>query len=128
MQRARIGLADDHPELLACTRGLLEPEFEIVQTAADGAASIEAAETLDPDVLVLDIAMPELDGFEVARRLQTAGSRTRIVSLTIRQDPDYIRTAFDVRAQGYVFKNRLVTDLALALREVIAGRSFVSNP
>jgi DNA-binding NarL/FixJ family response regulator len=126
LDRIRVLLADDHHDFLAAAARLLEPEFEVVQTVGDGQALLAEAARLEPDVLVLDISMPVLNGIEAARRLRGAGSRAKVVFLTVHQDPDYVRGALAAGALGYVVKSRLVSDLALALREALAGRSFVS--
>jgi DNA-binding NarL/FixJ family response regulator len=127
MERARIVLADDHPGLLQCIEEMLAGEFEIVGVATDGIGALETAQRLNPDVLVLDITMPLMDGLEAARRLKDAGSNAKIVFLTIHQDPDFLRTALDIGAVGYIIKSRLASDLAQAVREALAGRSFVSS-
>ena len=126
MNRARVLLADDHEEFLAVEARLLEPEFEIVTTAHDGRAAIEEAGRLDPDALILDISMPGLSGIETARNLRATGSRAKIIFLTIHADPDYIRAGLAAGATAYVVKSRLASDLVPALREALAGRSFVS--
>jgi DNA-binding NarL/FixJ family response regulator len=119
-------LADDHEDFLALETRLLEPEFEVIQTVGDGRALLREAAQLKPDILILDISMPVLSGIEAAGHLQAAGSRAKIVFLTVHDDPDYVRAAFDVGALGYVLKSRLASDLLLALRDASAGRSFVS--
>jgi DNA-binding NarL/FixJ family response regulator len=126
LDRARVLLADDHQDFLAAAARLLEPEFEVVQTVGDGQRLVDEAARLEPDVLVLDISMPVLNGIEAARQLRGAGSRAKIVFLTVHQDPDYVRGALAAGALGYVVKSRLASDLPLALREALAGRSFVS--
>ena len=126
MRRARVLLADDHEEFLAVEARLLEPEFEVVTTARDGRAALEEAARLGPDVLILDISMPVLDGLETARQLRAAGSRAKIVFLTVHGDPDYVRAGLAAGASGYVVKSRLASDLVPALRAALAGRSFVS--
>lgn len=105
---------------------LLEPEFEVVQTVGNGQALLAAAARLKPDIVVLDISMPVLDGIEAARRLQAADSKAKLVFLTVHQDPDYVRAARAAGAQGYVVKCGLASGLLPALREALAGRSFVS--
>jgi DNA-binding NarL/FixJ family response regulator len=119
-------LADDHATCLETTTRLLEPEFAVVKTVGDGQSLIDEAARLDPDVLVLDISMPVLNGMEAARRLKAAGSRAKIVFLTVHADSDYVRAALAAGALGYVVKCDLASDLPLALREALAGRSFVS--
>lgn len=126
LNRVRVLLADDHNEFLAAATRLLQPEFEVVKTVSDGQALLEEAARLEPDILVLDISMPVLNGIEAARQLRAAGSRAKIVFLTVHQDPEYVQAAVAAGAQGYVAKCQLATDLLLALREALAGRSFIS--
>jgi DNA-binding NarL/FixJ family response regulator len=124
--RVRVLLADDHKDFLRTVRGELDPEFEIVGTAENGEAAVQAVGRLDPDVLVIDISMPVLDGLQAAARLRDAKCRARIVFLTIHEHSDYISAAFAAGASGYVAKRHLGTDLAPAIREVLQGRTFVS--
>ena len=119
-------LADDHEEFLAVEVRLLEPEFEVLRTVGNGRAVLEEDARLAPDVIVLDIAMPVLGGIETARHLRAAGSRAKIVFLTIHGDSDYVRAGLAAGASGYVVKSRLATDLIPALRDALAGRTFVS--
>ena len=126
MSRARVLLADDHEEFLAVEARLLEPEFEVVTTARDGRVALEEAARLGPDVLILDISMPGLNGIEAARHLRAAGCRAKIVFLTVHGDPDYVRAGLAAGATAYVVKSRLAADLVPALTEALAGRSFVS--
>jgi DNA-binding NarL/FixJ family response regulator len=126
LSRARVLLADDHEEFLAIEVQLLEPEFDVVTTVHDGRAALEAAARLGPDLIILDITMSRIDGIETARRLTASGSRAKIVFLTVHTDPDYVRVGLAAGATGYVVKSRLASDLVLALREALAGRSFVS--
>jgi DNA-binding NarL/FixJ family response regulator len=126
LDRVRVLLADDNEKFLAVAVRLLEPEFEVVKTVGDGEALIEEAARLEPEVLILDISMPGISGIEAARRLRASDCTARIVFLTVHGDPDYVREALHAGAQGYVVKCRLVSDLLLALRETLAGRSFVS--
>jgi DNA-binding NarL/FixJ family response regulator len=128
MARVRVILADDHRDFLACTAGMLAPEFDVVETVADGQALIEAADRLDPDVLVTDISMPGISGIEAARVLKAAGSRAKIVVLTVHQDQDFVNAALAAGVDGYVVKRQLAFDLQHALHEVLAGRNFVSSP
>jgi DNA-binding NarL/FixJ family response regulator len=124
--RARVLLADDHPDFLAATARLLATEFEVVEAVSDGQAVVDDAPRLDPDLLVVDIGMPVLNGLEAARRLKATGSRAKIVFLTVHDDADYVRAAQSAGGLGYVVKSRLASDLPVALREALAGRSFVS--
>jgi DNA-binding NarL/FixJ family response regulator len=126
LSRARVLLADDHEEFLAVEVQLLEPEFEVVTTASDGREALEKAARLGPDIVILDISISKMDGIETARHLRAAGTEAKIVFLTVHSDPDYVRAGLAAGATGYVVKSRLASDLVLALREALAGRSFVS--
>jgi DNA-binding NarL/FixJ family response regulator len=119
-------LADDHARFLAVAEHLLATEFEIVKTVGDGKALIVEAAGLGPDVIVLDISMPELNGIDAARQLKAAGSKAKFVFLTVYDDPEHVRGALATGAQGYVVKSRLALDLVPAVREALASRSFVS--
>jgi len=105
---------------------LLEQEFEVVGTAADGQSLIEAAARISPEVSVVDISMPVLNGIEAAQRLRETGSTTRVVFLTTYEDLDYVQAALAAGALGYVVKSRMYTDLCPAIKEALAGRMFVS--
>ena len=126
LNRIRVLLADDHLAMVERIAQLLEPEFEIVDRVSDGRALLEAATRLEPDVLVVDISMPVLSGLEAARELRRTGSRSRIIFLTVHEEPEYVRGSFEAGASGYVVKTRLTSDLVAAIREALAGRSFIS--
>jgi DNA-binding NarL/FixJ family response regulator len=119
--RIRVLLADDHEGVRCAARALLEPEFDVVGEVPDGAAVLRVHEDLEPDVMVLDISMPELDGFEVARSLSRAGIRSRIVFLTLHEDDVFRDEARAVGAVGYVSKARMRGELRPAVREAAAG-------
>ena len=125
--KIRVVLADDHQALLARVRRVLAEEYEVVGVAANGSQAVEAVLTLNPDVLVIDISMPVLDGLQAARQLQQANCRTKIVFLTIREDQDFVAAALSAGALGYVTKARLSTDLVPAILGAMQGRTFVSN-
>lgn len=122
----RVLLADDNPSMLQAARRILEPEFQVVGTIHDGQAVLEAADALRPDILILDISMGMLNGLEAARLLTRTMSKAKIVFLTVHQDQEFVEEAFSVGALGYVVKPRLGTDLLLAVREALMGRTFVS--
>jgi DNA-binding NarL/FixJ family response regulator len=124
--RIRVLLADDHEDFLRQLRGELDPQFEIVGTAENGEDAVDAVCRLDPDVLVIDMAMPVMDGLQATERLRGANCRTKIVFLTIREQSDYVAAAFSAGASGYVTKRHLGTDLAAAIREVFRGHTFIS--
>ena len=122
----RVLLADDHDDFLSVAARLLEPLYDVVAMVSDGHAAIAEAKRLLPDVLVLDVSMPVLNGIEAARELRAAGAQAKIIFLTVHEDPEFVRSAYQAGAQGYVVKSRLVSDLPLALNEVLAGRTYVS--
>ena len=126
MKRVRILLADDHTEMLKRVVHLLQSEFEVVGAVNDGQALLEAASKLQPDVVVLDISMPVINGLEAADRLREAGSRAKVVFLTVHEEPDFVHESLAKGALCYVVKPRLTSDLVPAIREALANRSFVS--
>lgn len=126
--KPRILLADDHPALLAETARLLRQEHEVVGTVSNGVDLVEAAAQLDPDLIVLDISMPRLDGFGAAVRLKQSGCRSKLVFLTVWEDADFAREALALGGDAYVIKSRLATDLMPAVAEALAEHHFVSPP
>lgn len=126
MVRPRVIFADDNAQFLDHTVRLMAEECDILCTASDGASAIELVERFTPDIAVLDITMPIMDGLAVAQRLRADGVQTKIIFLTVHDDPDYLREALGVGAMGYVVKQWLVSDLPRAIHEVLAGRRFVS--
>ena len=126
MDRLRVLLADDHEEFLDTVERMLASEFEVIGRVQDGRALIEAADQLKPDVLVVDISMPIVNGIAAVQRLLDSGSQAQVVFLTIHEEPDYVRAALAAGARGYVVKPRMASDLSLAIKEVHAGRSYLS--
>jgi DNA-binding NarL/FixJ family response regulator len=124
----RVLLADDHEGFLRRLRGELDLEFEIVGTAENGEDAIDAVRRLDPDVLVIDMAIPVMDGLQATECLRDANCRTKIVFLTIHEQSEYVSAAFAAGASGYVTKRHLGIDLAPAIREVLKGHTFLSPP
>jgi DNA-binding NarL/FixJ family response regulator len=122
----RVVLADDHAGVLAHVCLQLGKVFEIVAAVEDGKEAVDAALRLDPDVIVLDISMPVLNGFQAAACLRDAKCRTKIVILTMYEDSEYISEAFSSGAGAYVTKRCLETDLVPAIRAVLQGDTFVS--
>ena len=122
----RILLADDNDEILAEVRELLEKDFEIIGTVTNGQDAVEAVRLFNPDVLVMDIAMPVLDGIAASERICKIDGRPKILFLTIQESAEYVTAAFAAGASGYVTKRRLLNDLAHAIREVTEGRTFLS--
>ncbi len=126
MSRYRVLLADDHEDFLTIETRLLEQEFDVIGKVGDGRTSIEETTRFEPDVLVLDISMPVINGIKAARHFQSLGSSVKIVFLSVYEDRDYVRAALAAGALGYVVKCRIATDLLPALRAAVAGLSFVS--
>jgi DNA-binding NarL/FixJ family response regulator len=126
VERARVLLADDHPAMLALTAAALADECLVVGKVGDGLELLAEAERLHPDVIVLDITMPRLDGIEAARQLRRSHQSARLVFLTVHEDADYARAALDAGGLGYVVKTRLASDLLPAIRAALADRRFVS--
>jgi len=127
LAKIRVVLADDHQALLARVRRLLAEEYDVVGVVENGSQAVDAVLTLNPDVLVIDVSMPVLDGLQAARQLQKAKSRARIVFLTIHEDEDFVAAAFSAGALGYVTKARLSADLVPAILEAMQGHTFVSR-
>ncbi len=116
MASVRVLLADDHVKLLAEVQLRLGKVFEIVEAVEDGKQAVDAALRLDPDVLVLDISMPVMNGFQAAVRLRLLKSKTKIVILSIYEDEDYINEPFSSGVSGFVTKWCFATDLVTAIR------------
>lgn len=126
MNRPRVLLADDHRLLREAFARLLESECEVVGTVADGRAVLAEAPVLQPDVVVLDVAMPLLNGLDAARQLRRTMPEVKVVFLTMSEDPDVAAEAFRVGASGYLLKNSAASELLTAVREVSRGRSYVT--
>jgi DNA-binding NarL/FixJ family response regulator len=122
---ATIVLADDNHAMLAEVSNFLRYSFNIVASVSDGALAVKSVLDLQPDVAVLDIAMPVMTGIDAAREIKRLGLHTRIVFLSIQQDLDYLETAAEVGA-SYVLKSRMKSDLVPAIEKVLSGRLFVS--
>jgi DNA-binding NarL/FixJ family response regulator len=127
MNKARIVLADDVEWVRRLTNLLLFPYFEIVAMVSDGEAAIDAVARLKPDVLVLDIVMPLLDGLKTAEHLREVGSTTKVVFLTGYEDDSCVESAMKTGASGFVFKSLLVADLPRAIRAALEGKTFISS-
>jgi DNA-binding NarL/FixJ family response regulator len=120
-EHPRVLLADDHPALLALTAAALAGECLVVGSVGDGRELLAEAERLQPDVIVLDITMPRLDGIEAARQLRRSHRPARLVFLTVHEDADFARAALDAGGLGYVVKARLASDLLPAMRAAVDG-------
>jgi len=126
MSRPRILIADDHPVLAAGLRGLLEPEFEVVDVVTDGRELMSAARRHRPDVIVTDITMPSLNGIEAAAQLRDSGVSAKVVFLTVHHDVAYARRAMEAGAAGFLLKHSLASEVTTAVRQVLLGRIYIT--
>ena len=126
MSRPRILLADDHTMFAQGLQSLLEDEFDLVGTVADGQALVEAAHLFDPDVIVVDISMPVLNGFDAIRQLKKEGIAAKIIFLTMHIDDSLVAEAFRCGASGYVLKHSAGEDLISAIRQALAGQEYIT--
>jgi len=124
-RRPTVVLADDHARVLSRVGELLADECNVVAGVSDGIKVVQAALKYKPDIVVLDIAMPGLDGIQAAREVRRCALPARLIFLTVQEDADYIRAAQDLGA-SYVVKRRMHIDLPLAIKEALAGRMFFS--
>lgn len=123
----RILIADDHALMLKGIRTLLEKQYEIVGTASDGRQLVEAALTLRPDLIILDVGMPQLHGFEAAKRIRASLPSTKLIFLSMHSSPMYLRKALEAGASAYVLKTGAVEELGSAIRNVMNGESYFSS-
>jgi DNA-binding NarL/FixJ family response regulator len=119
-------LADDNRTLLETLVEMLQPAYQVAAAMNNGTSVLERFAALSPDVIILDISLGDLTGFEVARRLRDAGCTAKIIFLTVHEDIDFVNAAFDVGASGYVFKSRISADLTKAINTVFHGGRFTS--
>ena len=127
MGKARVLLADDHEANQARVRSILGEDFDVVGAVSNGRDAVLEVQRLDPDVLVIDISMPVLDGLQAVSKLRARKCRTKFIFLTVHEDSDFIAAAFSAGASGYVTKSHVTTDLVPAIHEALEGRTFVSQ-
>lgn len=123
MARIKVLIADDHASLLARTAEILEAEYDVVAAVSNGLAAVDAAIVLRPDVVILDISMPIMSGLEAAAQLAHGGSTSRIILLTVHEDPEFIQAARNAGAHGYVVKRTMTANLLQAVRGVLRGHT-----
>ena len=126
MTRPRILMADDHLMLLEAFKALLEPDFEVVGTVTDGRALLEEFSRLHPDVVLLDVAMPLLNGLDAGRQLKAQRRSVKLIYLTMNSDPDLAGEALRLGASGYVLKSSAAQELKQAIQEALRGRSYIT--
>jgi len=124
--KLRLAVADDNADVLSELISVLETEFDVVVTATDGKSALEGIRRCSPDVVVLDLKMPGLNGIEVPRELSNQARRPAVVICSVECDTDIIEAAQEAGALGYVFKARIRKDLVAAVKSVVRGQSFVS--
>jgi DNA-binding NarL/FixJ family response regulator len=126
MKLPRVILADDHKILVEAFRKLLEPHYEVVGTVSDGRALLNVAATLKPDVILLDIGMPLLNGLEAARQLKNKLPAVRLIFLTMQEDPELAVEAMRAGASGYLLKTSASSELLHAIQEALKGKTYVT--
>jgi DNA-binding NarL/FixJ family response regulator len=126
MMRPRIFLADDHSLLLEAFSNLLEPKYEVVGTATDGRQMLSMVTKLKPDVVLLDIAMPNLNGFDAGEKLKKILPEVKLVFLTVNEDPDMVTEAFRIGANGYLLKSSASSELFQAIDAVLNSKNYVT--
>jgi DNA-binding NarL/FixJ family response regulator len=122
----RVLLADDHVLVAEGIQKLLEPEFELVGIVADGRSLVAAASKLQPDIAVVDISLPLLNGLDASQQVKKTNPNIKIIVLTMHSEPNFVTQAFRVGVSGYVLKQSVGSELVQAIREVMKGRTFVS--
>ncbi len=126
MKKPRVLLADDHKLLLEAFQELLEPDCEVVGSVTDGRALLAAASKLKPDIVILDISMPMLNGLDAGQQLKKLMPDVKLIFLTVHEDPDLVAEAFRVGASGYLLKSSAASELFQAIREVCRGKAYVT--
>ncbi len=124
--RPRVIIAEDHTLVREGLRMLLEGELDIVETVEDGRALVAAAERHKPDVILLDISMPLLNGLDAARQLAQVSPASKLLFVTMHADPAYVRRAFNAGASGYVVKSSASSELTAAIAAILAGQRYIS--
>lgn len=125
--RARLLIADDHTLLAEACKGLLEPEFEVVAIVSNGRSLLRAASELKPEVVIVDIAMPQLNGLDAGELLKHQIPSIKLVYLTMNLEPEVAAEAFRRGASGYVLKNSAAEELLTAVRRALKGESYLSS-
>jgi len=126
MGKVRILLADDHALFCSLLRTLLEPAYEVVGTAGDGQELLEVASTLSPDVVLIDVGMPRLNGLDAGRQLKQRMPQVKIIYLTMNANAALANEALRAGASGYILKNAQTSELLQAIRDALRGRFYVT--
>jgi len=124
--KPKLLIAENHPGMRAKVASLLQRDFDVIASVAEGLAAVEVTSKFLPDLVILDVSMPVLDGRDVARRLKSQGDRPKIVFISVSKDVNQIAACLAAGGDAYVSKMRMGSDLIPAITEVLAGRGFVS--
>ena len=127
MKKKRILLADDHKFITDSLKAILEPTYEVVGIVEDGHKLVKEAARLLPDVIIVDISMPKLNGLEAVRQIKKEGSESRVIFLTMHPDVTYATKALDAGALGYVLKHSAHSELMRAVEKVLLGKRFITE-
>jgi len=127
MNRLRVLVADDHQMLADALQSVLEPHFDVVGKVGDGRALLEAANRLQPDIIVLDISMPQLNGFDAGRHLKHTMPNVKLIFMTMHEDPYLVGEAFRAGASGFLLKEAAASELTDAIDQVMKGGSYVTK-
>ena len=126
MKRPRVIMADDHSLIMAGLRKLVEADCDVVATVEDGRALLEAAERINPDLILLDISMPLLNGLDAARQLSKIVPECKLIFLTMHANPSYATEAFQAGASGYLLKRSAASELPQAIRSAVSGQYYLT--
>ena len=125
--KLRVVVADDNPECLSQLLATLSPQFEVIATATDGGSALDSIRELRPDVAIVDLKMPNLNGIELTKKATCCPPQAAVVICSVESDPEIIEHAFNAGALGYVLKSQIASDLIPAVNSAAAGRRFVSR-
>jgi DNA-binding NarL/FixJ family response regulator len=126
MPRVRVLVADDHTLFCSLLKDLLEPEYEVVGTVSNGRDLLKAAASLRPDVALVDISMPALNGLDAGRRLKHENPRIKLIYLTMNNNVEYAREALEAGASAFVLKNSQSAEFLRAVRDALKGVSYIA--
>jgi len=126
MKKIRILLADDHVLVADALKSLLEPAYEVVGVVSDGRALLEVAERLKPDLIVVDVGMPQLNGLDATRQIKRLQPSVKVMVVTMNEDSALVAEAFRAGASGYILKHSASQELLQAIQEVVKGASYLS--
>lgn len=126
MSRTRVLLADDHLEFLTGIQTALADRYEVVGAVQDGDSLVRSALTTNPDLIISDLSMPVMNGFEAAQKLKSLGFKVKVIFVTVQSSSAYVKRAMKIGAVGYVLKSYVSEQLTVAIQEVLAGRTYIS--